>query len=87
MRKVLIGIVTAGMVLSGSATVFAGAYVNSFAGGIAYAYNQKFYVNLGIGYSAYEDDDYVNKKLGTDIKIEYEKDIIFLALGLEYRFM
>jgi long-chain fatty acid transport protein len=61
---------------------------NTFAGGLAYAYNQKFHVNLAVGYSSYEDDDYVNKAIpGVDIKVEYEKDITFVALGLEYRFM
>jgi long-chain fatty acid transport protein len=58
---------------------------NTFAGGLAYAYNQKFHVNLGIGYSAYEDDDFVSSTTGA--KVEYEKDITFYALGLEYRFM
>ena len=58
---------------------------NTFAGGLAYAYNQKFHVNLGVGYSSYEDDDFVSDRTG--FKIEYEKDITFLALGLEYRFM
>ena len=58
---------------------------NTFVGGFAYAYNQKFHVNLGIGYSAYEDDDFVSSTTGA--KIEYEKDITFYALGLEYRFM
>jgi long-chain fatty acid transport protein len=61
---------------------------NTFAGGLAYAYNQKFHVNLAVGYSSYEDDDFVSKKIpNTDIKIEYEKDVTFYALGLEYRFM
>jgi len=58
---------------------------NTFVGGIAYAYNQKFHVNLGIGYSSYEDDDFVSSLTGA--KVEYEKDITFVAFGLEYRFM
>lgn len=61
---------------------------NTFVGGLAYAFNQKFHMNLGVGYSAYVDDDFVNKTIpGVDVKVEYEKDIIFLAFGLEYRFM
>jgi long-subunit fatty acid transport protein len=59
--------------------------VNTFAGGLAYAYNQKFHVNLGIGYSSYEDDDFRSSLTGS--KIEYKKNITFYALGLEYRFM
>jgi len=58
---------------------------NTFAGGLAYAYNQKFHVNLAVGYSSYEDDDFVSSLTGA--KVEYEKDITFYALGLEYRFM
>ena len=58
---------------------------NTFVGGLAYSYNQKFHVNLGIGYSSYEDDDFVSSLTGA--KVEYEKDITFYALGLEYRFM
>ncbi len=58
---------------------------NTFAGGLAYAYNQKFHINLGVGYSSYEDDDFVSSTTGA--KIEYEKDITFIAFGLEYRFM
>ena len=58
---------------------------NTFVGGLAYAYNQKFHVNLGIGYSSYEDDDFVSSLTGA--KVEYEKDITFYAIGLEYRFM
>jgi len=57
---------------------------NTFVGGAAYAFNQKFHVNLAVGYSAYEDDDFVSDLTGA--KIEYEKDITFLAAGLEYRF-
>jgi long-subunit fatty acid transport protein len=58
---------------------------NTLGGGIAYAYNQKFHINLGIGHTWYEDDDFVSSLTG--FKIEYEKDITFLAFGLEYRFM
>jgi long-chain fatty acid transport protein len=57
---------------------------NTFAGGLAYVYNQKFHVNLAIGYASYVDDDFVSSTTGA--KIEYKKDIIFYALGLEYRF-
>jgi long-chain fatty acid transport protein len=59
--------------------------VNTFAGGLAYAHSQKFHVNLGIGYSSYEDDDFRSSLTGS--KIEYKKNITFYALGLEYRFM
>jgi long-subunit fatty acid transport protein len=58
---------------------------NTLGGGIAYAYNQKFHINLGLGYTWYEDDDFVSDTTGA--KIKYDKDITFLAFGLEYRFM
>jgi long-chain fatty acid transport protein len=59
---------------------------HTLGGGIAYAYNQKFHINLGVGHTWYEDDDFKSNTLG-GVKIEYKKDITFLALGLEYRFL
>jgi long-chain fatty acid transport protein len=59
---------------------------NTVGGGIAYAYNQKFHINFGLGHTWYEDDDFKSSTLG-GAKIEYEKDVTFVAFGLEYRFM
>jgi len=58
---------------------------DTFSGGLAYAYNQKFHINLALGYTSYEDDDFVSDTTGA--KIKYDKDITFMAFGLEYRFM
>jgi long-chain fatty acid transport protein len=57
---------------------------NTVGGGIAYAVNQKFHINFGLGHTWYEDDDFTDSSTG--FEIEYEKDITFVALGLEYRF-
>jgi long-chain fatty acid transport protein len=64
---------------------------NTVGGGIAYAFNEKFHINFGLGHSWYEDDDFKDKwfkEYGDDdnFEIEYEKDITFVALGMEYRF-
>jgi len=58
---------------------------NTIGAGIAYAFNEKFHTNISIGNSFYEDDSFVSQTTGATIK--YEKNIFFLALGLEYRFM
>lgn len=51
--------------------------------GIAYAFNEKFHTNFAIGNSFYKDDSFNSP----GVKIEYKKNVFFLALGLEYRFM
>ena len=58
---------------------------NTVGGGIAYAINQKFHINFGLGHTWYEDDDFTDSSTG--FEIEYEKDVTFVAFGLEYRFM
>jgi len=57
---------------------------NTLGGGVAYAFNQKFHINFGLGHTWYEDDDFTDNTTG--FKVEYEKDITFVALGVEYRF-
>ena len=55
---------------------------NTIGAGIAYAFNEKFHTNFSIGNSFYEDDSFVAPPT-----VEYQKNVFFMALGLEYRFM
>lgn len=55
---------------------------NTIGAGIAYAFNEKFHTNFSLGNSFYDEDSF-NLPFG---KVEYEKNNLFLALGLEYRF-
>jgi long-chain fatty acid transport protein len=57
---------------------------NTIGAGIAYAFNEKFHTNFSIGNSFYEDDSF-KPQPGT--KVKYEKNIFFMALGLEFRFL
>jgi long-chain fatty acid transport protein len=58
---------------------------NTIGGGIAYAFTEKFHTNLSAGYVFYDDDSFVSQTTGATI--EYQKEIVFLAFGIEYRFM
>ena len=58
---------------------------NTIGAGIAYAFTEKFHGNFSIGNSFYEEDSFVSQATGATI--EYKKNVFFLALGLEYRFM
>ena len=63
--------------------------VNTIGAGIAYAFNEKFHTNVSIGNSFYEDDSFIQPldASGTNFaSVGYEKNVFFLALGLEYRF-
>ena len=57
---------------------------NTLCGGIAYAFSESFHTNLGLSYISYEDDSFLSPfPFGT---VKYEKTVIDIALGLEYRF-
>jgi hypothetical protein len=43
-------------------------------------------VNFAFGNVFYDGDSYVDTSLGTPIEIEYEKNIPFVALGIQYSF-
>ena len=60
---------------------------NTIGAGIAYAFNEKFHTNISIGNSFYKDDSFVTPAPLPPITVEYKKNVFFLALGLEYRFM
>jgi long-chain fatty acid transport protein len=55
---------------------------NTLGAGIAYAFSEKFRTNFSIGNTFYADDSFVAPP-----PIEYKKNVFFMALGLEYRFM
>ena len=57
---------------------------NTLGIGIAYAFNEKLHTNISIGNAFYEDESFVSELTGA--KVEYKKNVFFLALGLEYRF-
>ena len=56
---------------------------NTIGAGIAYAITEQFHTNISVGNSFYEDDAFALPPLN----VEYKKNIFFMALGLEYRFM
>lgn len=56
---------------------------NTLGAGIAYAFTEKFHGNFSIGNSFYSDDSFVSD---TGATVKYEKNVFFLAMGLEYRF-
>jgi long-chain fatty acid transport protein len=58
--------------------------VNTIGGGIAYAINDKLHTNLSIANSFYTDDSF---SPSPGINVEYEKNIFFVAFGVEYRFL
>jgi long-chain fatty acid transport protein len=58
---------------------------HSFGTGIAWAVTPLFDVNVGIGKVFYQSDSFVSSTTGAAVK--YEKDITFLAFGLQYKFM
>ena len=58
--------------------------VNTIGAGIAYALNEKFHTNLSIANSFYMDDSFSPIP---GITVEYKKNVFFVALGVEYRFL
>jgi long-chain fatty acid transport protein len=58
--------------------------VNTVGAGIAYVINEKLHTNFSIGNSFYSDDSFAPQPGST---VEYKKNVFFMALGLEYRFM
>jgi len=62
---------------------------NTVGAGIAYAFNEKFHTNLSIGntfYGPLSEEESFTLQSTPPITVEYEKNVFFLALGLEYRF-
>ena len=61
--------------------------VNTLGAGIAYAFNKNFHGNLSIGNSWYDDDSFAELPPNGIGYVEYQKNVFFMALGLEYRFL
>ena len=62
---------------------------NTIGAGIAYAFNEKFHTNVSIGntfYGPLDETESFTLQSDPPITVEYEKNVFFLALGLEYRF-
>ena len=62
---------------------------NTIGAGIAYAFNEKFHTNVSIGntfYGPLAESDSFTLHSTPPTTVEYEKNVFFLALGLEYRF-
>jgi long-chain fatty acid transport protein len=62
---------------------------NTIGAGIAYAFNEKFHTNVSIGntfYGPLDESESFTLHATPPITVEYEKNVFFLALGLEYRF-
>jgi len=55
---------------------------NTLGGGIAYAITESLHTNLSTAYVFYKDDSFTSP-IGP---VKYEKSVLFLAAGMEYRF-
>ena len=60
---------------------------NTIGAGIAYKVNENLHTNVSIGNSFYEEDSFVTSAPLPPITVEFDKNVFFLALGLEYRFL
>ena len=60
---------------------------DTVGGGIAYAFNEKLHTNFSIGNSFYSDDSFTTSAPLPAFPVEYKKNVFFVALGVEYRFM
>lgn len=56
---------------------------NTIGAGIAYAINEKLHTTISMGNSFYKDDSFAPQPGAT---VEYQKNVFFLAAGMEYRF-
>ncbi len=63
---------------------------NTIGAGFAYAFNENFHTNVSIGNTFYgpvfDDAESFTLQSTPPITVEYEKNVFFLALGVEYRF-
>jgi long-chain fatty acid transport protein len=57
---------------------------DTIGAGIAYAFTEKFHTNFSIGNSFYKDDSFQPNPITT---VKYEKNVSFVVLGVEYRFL
>jgi len=57
---------------------------HSLGVGVAWEVIPKLALNFGLGHVFYQSDSFVSV---TGAEIEYEKDITFIAFGIQYKFM
>ena len=58
---------------------------HSLGAGVVWEVNPKLALNFGLGHVFYQSESFVSMATGANIK--YEKDINFLAFGIQYKFM
>jgi len=58
---------------------------DTIGAGIAYVFNEKLHANFSVGNSFYDDASFVDPL--SSLPVEYKKNVSFVALGLEYRFL
>ena len=58
---------------------------NTLGAGVVWEVRHNLALNFGIGQVFYQDDDFIHPTTGAAIK--YEKDITFMAFGIQYKFM
>ena len=54
--------------------------------GLSYNVNENMKMDFGIGVVDYKSGSYVDYSAGTPLSIGFEKDVIFISAGLQYRF-
>jgi long-chain fatty acid transport protein len=59
---------------------------HTIGGGFQWSATPMMTVDLALGGTFYDDDSYVDSSLGTPIEVEYEKRVLFLAVGLGFKF-
>jgi long-chain fatty acid transport protein len=65
-------------------TLFPELDANTFGLGVAWKINPDLDLNIALGKVFYQDESFTDPLTG--LKVTYEKDINFLALGLQYKF-
>ena len=59
---------------------------HTIGGGFQWRASPTMALDLALGGTFYDDDSYVDSSLGTPIEVEYEKRVLFLAVGLDFKF-
>lgn len=59
---------------------------DSFGAGLVYKWNPNLETTFGVGMVSYDSDSYINTSSGTPLVIGFEKDVFFVALGMQYKF-
>ena len=62
--------------------------VNTIGAGIAYAFNEKIHANFSVANSFYTSESFLpSAPIPPGTTVEYEKNVFFVAFGVEYRFL